>query len=366
MLRAGTFNVQNLFDRVKILNLQSQAETNQLLDKVAKLRAELTKATYDKAKIESLLVDLKGYVTVRVDAGKFYKGNSKTKVKASGAGDWEGAIEFTRERFSDKTRENTAKTLKLLKADVLCMIEVEGRTAMSDFASEFSTGFNRNMLIDSPIDPRGIDVGLQWKKAGLGVIRSNVYDRNPQQPTKTIWSRDCLEVELLLKGGKTLHVLCNHFKSKMGGDPPEAQARRKAQATRASEILTTRYNLKTDNVILLGDLNDTPDSAPLKPLIDTPDLHDVFDVANLPAADRWTYFYKGNPVPQRRTQIDYVFVSKALKSKVQNVQIERRGMSAVAEGEIPGLSPFPGITGWKNAASDHAAITVDLDALDLP
>jgi hypothetical protein len=36
-------------------------------------------------------------------------------------------------------------------------------------------------------------------------------------------------------------------------------------------------------------------------------------------------------------------------------------MSAVAEGKIPGISPLPGITGWKTAASDHAAISVDLD-----
>lgn len=118
--------------------------------------------------------------------------------------------------------------------------------------------------------------------------------------------------------------------------------------------------------MVLGDLNDVPGSDPIAPLYQLANLHDAYDLAGTPPADRWTYYYGRAPVAERRTQIDYVFVSGALKHAIANVQTHRRGMSAVAEGKIPGVTPFPGIAGWKDAASDHAAISVDLDGLTLP
>jgi predicted extracellular nuclease len=371
MLRLATFNVENLFDRPKIINMEDTSKSSKLLKAADLLQKELQKATYDKARIELLLTELKGYVTIRQDRGKFFVGRSRTKVKANGKDDWDGAIEFTRTSFGDKQRANTAKFIKSLNADVMCLIEVEGRQTLSDFMREFiqpkAQRLDRNMLIDSPIDPRGIDIAVAWKQAELGTIRSNVYDqRTIAGKVRSVWSRDCLEVELQLAGGKSLWVIANHFKSKFGGDTPDSIAKRTAQSERLAQILTTRYNLKKDLVAVMGDLNDTPDSTPIQPLYAVPKLFDAFDVANLPATDRWTYYYQRNPVAKRCTQIDYVFVSDALRKLVKNVEVVRTGMSAVAEGKIPGLSPMPGVTGWKDAASDHAAICVDVDGLDLP
>ncbi|HMP01638.1 MAG TPA: endonuclease/exonuclease/phosphatase family protein [Gemmatales bacterium] len=371
MIRLATFNVENLFDRPKIINEEDTAKNSKLLKAADQLQKELAKTAYDHAAIEALLLELKGYVTIRVDRGKFFKGTSRTKVGASGKADWEGAIEFTRARFSEGQRQNTAQLIKSLAADVMCLIEVEGRQALLDFMREYikpvAQRLDRNMLIDSPIDPRGIDVAVAWKRAELGHIRSNCYDRRlVNGKSLTVWSRDCLEVELLLASGQSLWILANHFKSKMGGDPPSARDKRLAQSQRLVEILTTRYNLAQDFVVVMGDLNDVPDSQPLAPLKALGGLHDVFDVAGTPADDRWTYYYGRAPVAQRRTQIDYILVSEALRSKVSNVQVHRRGMSAVAEGKIPGLEPFPGMNSWKNAASDHAAVTADLDGLSLP
>ena len=59
---------------------------------------------------------------------------------------------------------------------------------------------------------------------------------------------------------------------------------------------------------MAGDLNDTPDSAPLKPLMDVRYLYDVLALQfpNQPKK-RWTYHYNDFE------QIDYVLVSKPLK-----------------------------------------------------
>ncbi|MBL8891551.1 MAG: endonuclease/exonuclease/phosphatase family protein [Planctomycetaceae bacterium] len=371
MIRVATLNVENLFDRPKIINMNDTARASALLKQVDELQKELAKTNYDKPTIETLLAALRGFVTVRVDRGKFFKPRSTTKVAATGKADWDGAIEFTRATFGESQRQATADLIKSVNADVMCLVEVEGRQALSDFMVEYvkpvARRMERNLLIDSPIDPRGIDIAVAWKRADMGVIRSNVYDvRLVNGKTRTVWSRDCLEVELMLAGGQSLWVLGNHFKSKMGGDPPDSLEKRIAQGQRLTEILQTRYDLANDLVVVMGDLNDTPGSVPLSPLYNLAGLHDVFDLAAIPADERWTYYYGGAPVADRKTQIDYMFVSEALRPFVGNVKIHRRGMSAVADGKIPGITPLPGITSWKNAASDHAAISVELAGLDLP
>lgn len=272
MIRVATSNVENLFDRPKIISLEDTDRASELLQAVDQLQKELAKAIYDKAKIEDLLATLKGYVTIRTDRGNFYQGNSKTKVGAGGRADWEGAIEFTRVRFSDNQRKNTAQLIKDIDADIMCLVEVEGRQALHDFMYSYikttKKRLDRNMPIDSPIDPRGIDIAIAWRHAGLGLIRGNAYDRRVVNgKSLTVWSRDCLEVQLHLAGGTSLWVLANHFKSKMGGDPPDARNKRLAQAQRLVEILQTRYDLSRDNVVVMGDLNDVPDSVPIAPPI---------------------------------------------------------------------------------------------------
>ncbi|BDC48798.1 hypothetical protein F183_A11140 [Bryobacterales bacterium F-183] len=371
MIRLATFNVENLFDRPKIINLEDTAKSASLLQAAAQLQAELAKTVYDKPRIEQLLTELKDYVTVRADRGKFFKTNSTTKLKANGKDDWAGGIEFLREKFKEPQRVNTAQVIKNVDADVMCLIEVEGRQALSDFMREYipntSKRLMRNMLIDSPIDPRGIDIAVAWRKAGLGTIRSNAYDsRRVNNRNVSVWSRDCLEVELSLKDNKSLWILANHFKSKAGGATAASDDKRLAQGQRLAEILTTRYDLTQDLVAVMGDLNDTPDSPAIAPLYAVPNLHDVFDAAGTDPTDRYTYYFGGAPVAKRRTQIDYIFVSEPLKDAIQSVSVYRKGMTAVAKGLIPEETPFAGITGAKDAASDHAAIVVNFAGLDLP
>ncbi|MBM3608570.1 MAG: hypothetical protein FJX29_08995 [Alphaproteobacteria bacterium] len=180
MLRVGTFNIENLFDRPAIINMEDSKKSSQLLKLADRLQVELNRKTYDKVKIRELLDELKGYVTIRVDTGRFFKTKTGGAVAAEGPQDWAGAMEFTREKFDSRQRKSTADAIKALKADILCLVEVKGRQALSDFNREFFSGQSRypfNMLIDSSNDPRGIDIALQWKDGNPGVLRSNAYDQ---------------------------------------------------------------------------------------------------------------------------------------------------------------------------------------------
>ncbi len=358
-MRVATFNVENLFDRPKILNLPHAPDSRNLLAKVDRLNALIRKTNYTdatKASILELHEALKEYINIEEDIGKLFK-RSGTKIigiKASGAADWKGGIQFKRSQFSDRQRENTGLVLKKINADIQCLVEVEGNQALAAFNAEIlNRKFSRHLSIDSPRDPRGIDLGVYAGKPEFGTIRTNAFDK---QGNSFIWSRDCLEIEFILPSGKSLHLLANHLKSKLTIGNSDSDARRKAQAARLAEILQTRYDLAKEYVIVAGDFNDTPDSKPLKQIFAVPGLQDVFDVAQTPAEDRWTYFFQN-----RREQIDYILVSDALAKKLTGVEVFRRGMSAVAEGLIPEIAPYPGFTSATTAASDHAAIAADFD-----
>lgn len=351
--RAASFNVENLFSRAKILNFEDHAKASQLLKMVDELNILLRQAVYtdaDKQEILRLSTELNDYIVIREDMGKLFvnKGAAR-RVGAAGKGDWSGVIEFKRAEVKELARKSTAAVFKQVKADVMCVVEAENRPMLVDYNTNGlgPAKFDQVMCIDGN-DKRGIDVGL-LSKFPLRGMRTNIYDGTI---TSRIFSRDCLELDLELPDGRMLHVLCNHFVSKMNGDPPSSRKRRLHQAQRVAEILGG-YDLDRDLVIVAGDLNDTPDSPAMKPLTRLAGLHDVLEWKfGNSMKDRWTYKYRSE-----LNQIDYLLVSTPLKKALVDVGIERRGIHEIEK--VTGEKPFSSVTHWTTAASDHGAVWAD-------
>jgi len=333
-LRIASFNVENLFRRAKILNELERTETTRLLKLVDELQGLLKETNYTelrKKRIVALLKELRGYVTVRVDRGKLFTGMGATKVGADGKHDWDGEILFTHEKVKEGARKSTAAVIKAVKADVCCIVEAENRIILDAFNTEMLSGvqrFQQNMLIDGN-DVRGIDVGL-LSKLPLGAIRTHMFEKDTTG--RALFSRDCLHVEVLLPNKKVLHVLCNHFKSKMNNDAA-SDSKRKRQATRVAELVK-EFDLVKDLVVVAGDLNDTPDSDPLGPLMKVRNLHDALGMQfGTDMRQRWTYKYRS-----QLNQIDYLLISKPLKEAFVAAGVERRGIHGVESttGRSPG------------------------------
>ncbi|MBN2055125.1 endonuclease/exonuclease/phosphatase family protein [bacterium] len=352
--RVGSFNVENLFDRAKVLNLADHSLGDDKMARIAQLNQELGREVYDKEKIIELYGLVKDYITfniMRSSIGKYVikKQGDSYVVKAGGQADWDGCITFRREKFSDDCRKNTAKVIREVGADIICMIEVENRPVMDSFNSErLNRRYGHNILIDGN-DQRGIDVGV-YSRFPLGDVRTNIFDGTAQSRT---FSRDCLECQILLTGGRILHLLVNHFKSK-SGVAAAGDARRQRQAARVNEIIDERYDLEHDLVIVAGDFNDAPDSTPLAPLLTNPRLHDVL-AAIYPdqPEERWTYHYRANE------QIDFILVSDPLLEALRDAGVERRGIAGVEEYTDGRINSFSTVTNWRNAASDHGAVWAD-------
>ena len=206
------------------------------------------------------------------------------------------------------------------------------------------------MLIDGN-DNRGIDVALA-SRVNYNLIRSHIDDEDKNG--KKIFSRDCLEIEVVHPDGFSIWLLLNHFKSKGYGSPASNDARRKLQAARVAAMLKD-YNLKKDYVVVCGDLNDTPESDPLEPLFSNTSLTDVLALEFSDKADRWTYHYKKNE------QIDFILISDALKKRFKGAGVERRGIFNVDKYTNGAIKPFDTVKKYTDSASDHCAVFADFE-----
>jgi endonuclease/exonuclease/phosphatase family metal-dependent hydrolase len=353
----ATFNVENLFDRPKVFLMEDYTKGDQVLKDIQALQTLINRKTYsaaNKKKMVSLYKKVKDYAEI-IESHQKLMNKNKTKVTASGRDSWLGFLKLKRRKFNDKTVKNTARVIKDVNPDVCCLVEVENRIVLDRFCGERlkwikggkKQQYHHNMLIDGN-DRRGIDVGLV-SKFEIRSVWSHIDDK---KSGRTIFSRDCPEMEVTLPNGKTLWVLLNHLKSKGYGSQATSNARRKSQAAQISKLLKW-YDLSKDLVIVAGDMNDTPASAPLKPLMNTKNLFDVLKTR--PADDRWTYHYNKNE------QIDYVLVSLPLKNVLTGAGVFRRGIHRIANHSTTGETQYPSVTSYANSASDHGCVWAEFD-----
>ncbi|HQS71061.1 MAG: endonuclease/exonuclease/phosphatase [Novosphingobium sp. 28-62-57] len=369
-MKLAVYNVENLFDRAKAMNLDSWADGRPVLEKFAALNALLGQSLYsdaDRTAMADLMIalgleksDTGPFVLLRRNRGGLLR-RPKTGgivVDAKGRADWVGSLELRDEPVNEHAMRNTARVMSDLGADVLGVIEAESRPVLAAFNAEVlpavgGNPFRHVMLIDGN-DERGIDVGLMSREGfPIGALRSHVDDRLPNgQP---VFSRDCAQFEITTPSGASLLVLVNHLKSKGYGGKAASDAKRKAQAERIAEIYRNHIANGVQNIAIIGDLNDTPDSDPLSPLLQGTDLQDIFVH---PAFDDGGY--PGTyDLCNAGNKIDYMLLSPALFNRVQAGGVFRKGM-------WPGSRPrrweaYAEVTRPVEAGSDHAAIWADID-----
>jgi endonuclease/exonuclease/phosphatase family metal-dependent hydrolase len=372
-MRLASFNVENLFRRPKVLGERDWRIGKPVLDDYGALQRILGQEVYDartRRRIVELLTRLglersddSEWVVLRRSRGQLIKRgrDGRIEVTAAGRGDWIGWLELKREAVDEAATRNTARVIADVGADVLAVIEAEDRTALQRFNEDVlphaaggvsATPYAHVMLVDGN-DERGIDVGLLTRAPhAIDTIRSHVDDRDPGA-REPIFSRDCAEYTVTVEGqGEPLLLLVNHFKSKGYGRPSESDAKRLRQAERVAEIYRTRRDEGRTRIAVVGDLNDTPASAPLAPLHAT-DLRDASDIAGFDWGPRTGTYASTND------KIDYLLLSPELHAAATAGGIFRNGVWRGPRVRNP-WPMYDTITQPQQAASDHAAIWVDL------
>lgn len=370
-MRLATFNVENLFDRAAVLNLPTWKEGRPVLEDFSRLMALIGKETYPKADRDKML-EIMGrnpgllttgksrYIRLREVRGKLIKKKrgGPYEIAVGGRGEWVGWFELVEEPVEEAAVENTARVIRELKADVLCVVEAEHRVALKEFNETViprvgGRAFGHVMLIDGN-DGRGIDVGIMTREGyPIRSIASHVDDRDG---VGIVFSRDCAEYSVGTPAGNALLVLVNHFKSKGYGGGASSDVKRRRQAARVREIYEERLGQGHEYIAIAGDLNDTPESEPLSPLIkDGSNLVDVMAHPKFQGDGRPGTHGNGT----KGSKLDYILMSPALAGKVRGAGIQRRGVWGGKHGTL--FPHFEEVETEKDAASDHAALWVEAD-----
>jgi endonuclease/exonuclease/phosphatase family metal-dependent hydrolase len=369
-MKLASYNVENLFQRAVAMNQATWADGENPLALHAEMNQILGKIQYtaaDKKRIVAIMKALKidkaddggDFAILRQNRGHLVKRPKAggIEIVADGRGDWIGWLDLKVEAVNDFAVRNTARVIHDLDADVIGLVEAESRPALLRFGRDVSPAvggapYEHVMLIDGN-DERGIDVAVMTRQGYEIVdIRSHVDDEDGQGQ---IFSRDCAEYTIKTPGGKRLVVLINHLKSKGFGSQATSNAKRKRQAARIKTIYDQLVHAGEKFVAVIGDFNDTPDSAPLEPLLKHTNLKDVFVHPSFDDGGRPGTFgtcAKGN-------KIDYILLSPDLFTRVQGGSVFRMGAWGGTNGTI--FPHYPEITRAIEAASDHSAVWAEID-----
>lgn len=302
-ISVGTFNLNNLFSRY---NFELQAA----VDEPQQPSLSYTKIKSIVQSLDDKPVDYKGRILHKKDADE-------------------------RQKIIDR--------IKAMDADVLAVQEVEDIDTLRYFARHELAGLYPYVLLIEGNDPRLIDVAVM-SKYPIGAATTWQTATNPSAPGQPVFSRDMLQAEILNpeRKGRLFTLFVHHLKShfvpftedQLAGHEA-ANERRREQAETAALIL--EKEMRPDSAyIVLGDMNDAPDSAFLRPLTDNFDLKLVNALAEAtetqappkstspPPHHLWTHRFKETGKPAEYELFDQIWLSPALAPKLTGAFIGRR------------------------------------------
>jgi len=239
--------------------------------------------------------------------------------------------------------ERIATRIKQLGLDVLAIQEVEDIDTIHQFNREYLNWMYPYIALVEGNDPRLIDIGI-LSKLPLDGITSWQNKVHPKDPTKTVFGRDLLQVDILnsSRTKKLFTIFNNHLKSHYVDyteEPIEGEAANNKRRTHQAEMITeivkdqTRPNSK---FIVLGDMNDPPDSPCLQSFTTDQELQLTNALSNPketrpPKADTpppqktsWTHRYKKPNQPAEYELYDQIWLSPKLSEKLKESWIDRR------------------------------------------
>lgn len=228
-----------------------------------------------------------------------------------------------------------------IDAEVIAFQEVQNERVLR---SLFTRYVNRKLLhrdnrYDTFVcipanDPRGINVALATKRAVRGTVTFHDYEFMSDDDKSMRLSRDLLGVEIFATPHYRLLVFVVHLKSKIGG--VEAEQRRNRQASEVRLLLEQPMlggiPYIDQDMLLLGDLNDDPNSEAVALLKGEGSSHPLVDVLqNVEPNITYPTYNTGYP-PQR---LDYAFASPSITKRTTMPQIHRHDRAAEASDHYP-------------------------------
>lgn len=186
-----------------------------------------------------------------------------------------------------------------------------------------------------------------------------------------MFSRDCLECDIVLPEDKRLRLFVNQFKSMLGRDDPcngrkNTRTKRLHQSGRIKDTVSRQFAEGIGNFAIIGDFNDylETDQQGETGISDLVNWNFVENIVDRKVADqRWTHFFEGNSqcgIPPSYRQLDYILLSKSIaENNNEAPEIIRDGL-AKAPNRYTGPR-FDGVGQEKPAAFDHCPVVIRIN-----
>ncbi len=388
-IRLGTFNLENLFLRYRILDGDRTGTFNPKpipFTDISKFISTYTEYLEKFGGPEKLESDPKAREKLYKELASTSKGN-KILAKFLLEGVSINNLQIDQLYAVNETqRKSTAKAMRgedneMNFPDIMALQEVENMQALGDFNStNFDKHYKYRYLIDGN-DDRQIDVGF-YSNFPATRIRTHQFAKDIDGTH--LFSRDCLEIDFALTDDEEkiddstpiLTVFNNHLKSKFidfrvkESDREKAKqnadSKRKRQADEIVRILKERFegnDFEKRDFIVCGDFNDLPSSPSLTKLLNSGIENVVNRIGNGDIKKEWTYYYSQENTLE---QMDYILLSPSLSKKNKNnkPEIERRGMANYRKLKTDhnfDLKRFEGVTKRGTEASDHCPVFMELN-----
>lgn len=304
---------------------------------------------------------------------------------------WQRSSSSVYENKSLKKSNDIAKALMDINADIIMLCEVGGYESLKNFNHLFMNELYSPVLVEGNSD-RNIDVGFLIRKNSPYYfdLLSNkhrpinyLYPHERQSlahgypvkggkiTTSHKFSRDVVELRLFMKDKEKpfMIILLTHLKSRL--DPeridPNGFERRQAELRTLLEIYKELEAVHPQvPVMIAGDFNGN--ASPIgtdeefKDIYSTTQLKDVFEVAQLTAEKRATFYQvKSNSRTEGR-QIDFVFLSPLLQQhlKVNSALVYRYKDEFGMEHGVP-----HNMEAKLRLPSDHYPIVFEIENIAL-
>jgi len=211
-----------------------------------------------------------------------------------------------------------AAAIRELDADVVGFCELESEGALKGFVRELLPDMGYEYVAVSRTNSgRGIHIGIISRKPIVSVTSYRFQTLSfPGADRTWKFARDVPRFVIQASEDVQVHCFMVHFKSKRdSSNDPNSNKWRRAEATRLWQIIDSLYEKNPETpVILMGDLNDTPETVTLQ-VLQTPGVTGkpaLVDITKgMPEEDRITYLRE-----PYRSQIDYILTSPNLAENV--------------------------------------------------
>lgn len=254
--------------------------------------------------------------------------------------------------------------------DLVGLCEIENKQVLNDLVFKSQLYLKEYQFIhkESP-DLRGIDVALLYQPTSFNPIQKQFIEIEFSDTSKK--SREIIYCKGVLHKSDTIHVFVNHWPSRWGGQL-ESETFRIEAAETLRKTVDSIYNEDSQaNIIIMGDLNDTPNNNSIIKYLNAPSYqksttkNQLINVSRV-NSDTKLGTHKHNGV---WSILDQIIVSANLLSNKQALHTTNNSFTIInydflleIDDKHLGIKPFRTFVGFKynDGYSDHLPVFIDL------